>query len=64
MGEALRVEFLQLLGRLGRLGRLEWALMTTLPPLQSVVPFIPPTRAPNKDNSPHSPSPGPLDLHS
>lgn len=51
MGEALRVEFLQLLGRLGRLGRLEWALMTTLPPLQSLVPFIPSTRAPDKDNS-------------
>lgn len=48
MGEALRVEFLQLLGRLGRL---EWALMTTLPPLQSMFPFFPPTRAPNKDNS-------------
>ena len=57
MGEALRVEFLQLLGRLGRLGRLEWALMTTPPSLQSMFPFFPPTGAPNKDNSfPTSPA--------
>lgn len=31
--------------RQGKLGRLEWVLTTTLPPLQSVIPFFPPKRA-------------------